>query len=165
MNTSLRGDELESSCAVFRNARADSETEASQEYLYGIAKDDEPGNVFWSGGSQQVILRKVSDKNVPLKGAELTVYAGRSNEPYVVKTKVGETVRTEVLKDLESGPSGVFWGGTLPYGAYYLHETQAPSKPVQYEGNKWFILTVSEKDGVSSAGPFDSDPRLASTGT
>lgn len=155
----------EKTLKAFRNARENNDTGASQDYLYGVTKDDGTGNVFWSGGSQQVILRKVSDKNVPLKGAKLTVYAGRSNEPYVVKTKVGETVRTEVLKDLESGPSGVFWVGTLPYGAYYLYESQAPSEPVQYKGYKWFILTVSEKDGVSSAGPFDSDPRLASTGT
>lgn len=53
-----------------------------------------------------------------------------------------------VQEDVVSKDSGVVWIGKLPFGTYYLHET---------DPDKWFTLTVGEdvapgsRDGVSIA--------------
>ena len=60
----------------------------------------------------------------------------RNHAKGIVKTESGET--TVELKSLSSGASGILWIGELPYGTYYLKESN-PSRV--------FILTV-DKDGA-----------------
>ena len=114
--------------------------------LYGVAKEDEAtyNTIFWSGveGSRRVILRKVlavTKGYEPVVGASFDVYTDPELHNYakgIVKTESGET--TVELKSLPSGASGILWIGELPYGTYYLKESN-PSRV--------FILTV-DKDGV-----------------
>ena len=98
----------------------------------------------WSGveGARRVILRKVlavTDGYEPVVGANFDVYMDpelRNHAKGIVKTESGET--TVELKSLSSGASGILWIGELPYGTYYLKESN-PSRV--------FILTV-DKDGA-----------------
>ena len=80
------------------------------------------------------------------------VYRGDGTEPYTVRTKDGDTMITEQLKDLESASSGVFWVGVLPYGTYYIHETVVPGS-VQQNGDEgwWYVLEVKETEVTCSA--------------
>ena len=49
--------------------------------------------------------------------------------------------------------TGVIYSGTLAYGTYYLHETQAGGNAV----DRWFTVTVGN-DGVTVGNPVESEP-------
>ena len=145
---------------TFRNARDDEATEnGTGDYLYGTPEGDAAGFVYWGGNSEgtQVILKKIIDDTFgPLSGAKLTVYRGNSANPFNARLEDGTK---QELKDLESGSSGVFWIGTLPYGTYYLHETVYPSnrEVKQTPQGWWYELTVSDT-GVTCSEKMNARP-------
>ena len=113
--------------------------------------------------SRKVILKKVDgEDDKPLENATFTVYY--ADKQTVVRVENGKDASGnptyELLKDKSSGAAGVFWIGKLPYGIYYLHETEAPTgynKDVTTDGEgNWFILTVSE-DGAGRLQKGDPD--------
>ena len=62
-----------------------------------------------------------------------------------------------------SGSGGVFFSGSLPYGTYYLHETELPSGVTPSsndDGSWWYTLTVS-KDGVTHTAQSATQPSPA----
>lgn len=151
----LTEDEKTAVMEVFRNAVSDDLTEAG-EALYGQFSDDDTGNprtyIYWSGvaGYQKVIIRKIGKNYETLSGAKFTVRKGTSDAAYIWKDRNDKT-KTQELKDLASLKSGIFWVGELPYGTYYLEETEAPKDAggnirTEYSDNvgKWFCLIVDE---------------------
>ena len=85
---------------------------------------------------RRVILKKVTTSYEPLEGAVFEIF----RYDWTQVSSGGETSFT-------SGPSGVYFIGTLPYGTYYLHETTVPSDVTQNGTDGWwFTLTV--KDGT-----------------
>ena len=138
--------DAENTMKAFRNAYDDETTEnGTDSYLYG-----EAGNgvyINWSGvkGSARVILKKVGSAYEPLKGAEFELYRGDAQIEWPGTSPTNLATSTDI---------GVLWIGDLPYGEYYLKETQAPTKAAgaatsAYAGNKdkWFCLIV-DKTGV-----------------
>ncbi len=97
----------------------------------------ENGHINWSGitGSRRVVLRKVVEKENAFESLEGAVFEVHRN------SETGQIVIVDgqPLSGLNSGPSGVFWIGELPYGTYFIKET--------YPDVNWFVLTV-DKDGV-----------------
>ena len=86
---------------------------------------------------QKVILRKIDGNSYQaLEGAKFNIR-------YYNGIKLAEAEL--------SLSSGVLWIGELPYGMYYLEETEPPAGYAA----KWFYLTVDE-DEVLIYGPFDS---------
>ena len=121
---------------AFRNARPDDETKnTTGDYLYGVL--GESGQINWSGitGSRRVILRKVVEKENAFESLEGAVFEVHRN------SETGQIVIVDgkALSGLNSGPSGVFWIGELPYGTYFIKETSP-----KVNG---FVLTV-DKDGI-----------------
>lgn len=149
--------DAENTMMAFRNAYSDAKTENGiGSFLYGEAGDGLYIN--WSGvkGSARVILkkvRKVDAENVPLGGAELTVY--KKDQTTIAKGNLPDGSTEGELKDKTSGDSGVFWIGDLPYGTYYLHEI----KPVE----KWFYFVLDENFQIMSEG-FDNQAAAKAAG-
>ena len=112
---------------AFRNAQDNDATgNATDDYLYGAmaadsASSDESEYVYWTGiaGSRKVILRKVDSTYVPEKDREFKIYQGSSTSP---------------LAEEQSGASGCFYIGMLPYGWYVLEEV---------EPHKYFYIVVA----------------------
>jgi hypothetical protein len=138
--------------AVFRNAREDTITGADQagQYLYGVTKEDDAGsNVFWYGveGSRIVILRKIGKNSSgsivdhALSGAKFNIYTSKTSDT-PAKDKNGN-----ILSNLESNASGVFYIGELNFGTYYVKEITAPEGYTKPADGYYFIITVNE-DGV-----------------
>ena len=129
--------------AVFRNAQ-DDETNKNETgtYLYGSVYGDNGNLLYWSGnyGFKQVILRKINASYTSLSSAKFTIYRGNSEVPYQI-TKADGTI--EILRDRESDVNGIIWVGTLPYGIYYLLETQSP-KGYDNNKNKWYCLILDD---------------------
>ena len=94
--------------------------------------------------SRKVVLKKIDDTDYkPLKDAKFTVYHADRQTKVEVKRSDGTA---ETLKDLISGNAGVFWIGKLPYGTYYMAETENPDhyvKPTHY------IVFRVDENGVS----------------
>ena len=121
---------------AFRNARPDDETKnTTGDYLYGVLGEN--GHINWSGitGSRRVVLRKVVEKENAFESLEGAVFEVHRN------SETGQIVIVDgqPLSGLDSGPSGVFWIGELPYGTYFIKET--------FPNVNGFVLTV-DKDGV-----------------
>lgn len=123
----------ETTLQVFRNARPDSDTDNNTgEFLYGTTEGDLPGFVYWNGikGSRRVILRKVAGTEYePLGGRSFTIYKGSAGTPYQPKGA------SAPLSGLQSGASGCFWIGDLPYGWYIIEEGAA---------GPYFYLVITE---------------------
>lgn len=83
--------------------------------------------------SRKVLLKKTDNSFTPLAGAEFDVL---------------RYDRTAVAQGCKSGNGGYFWIGTLPYGTYYIHETQTPSGVKTAAGGWWYTVSVSAS-GVS----------------
>ena len=123
--------------------------------LYGVAKEEEPDTIFWSGvaGSRRVILRKVEEANGSFKPKNNAVFNvdTDANLPThakgIVKTESSE--ETVELTGLTSGTNGILWIGELPYGVYYLKEIRPQERT--------FILTVDE-NGVGYQTKDPTDP-------
>ena len=122
---------------IFRNAQDDETSENNTDsWLYGTDEGDVEGYVYWNGirGSRRVILRKVKGTDeVSLEGAVFTVYKGDS--VYRPKDR-------DPMQGLVSDANGVFWVGDLPFGTYYIHETDP--------NDRWFCFVV-----------YDSEPAIA----
>ncbi len=84
-----------------------------------------------SAYTRRVMLKKVDENNVALEGARFRIFRADGSE---VKDGM-ESGKT----DYESGRSGVYFIGELPYGTYYLVEVQAPTGYTK----KDFVLTVN----------------------
>lgn len=136
----------EETMMAFRNAGDDGKTaNTTGDFLYG-----EAGNgvyINWTGikGTARVILKKVGSAYEPLEGAKFELYRGDAQIEWPGTSPTNLATSTDI---------GVLWIGDLPYGEYYLKETQAPTKPAgadtsPYAGNKdkWFCLIV-DKTGV-----------------
>ena len=133
----------ETTLQVFRNARPDSDTDNNTgEYLYGTSEGDTPGYVYWSGvkGSRRVILRKIDNTYASVSGKTFTIYKGSATTPYQPK---GESA----LAGLQSGLSGCFWIGDLPYGWYIVEE--GASGPYFY-----IVVTESGNYGTDFIGGY-----------
>ena len=133
----------ETTLQVFCNARPDSDTDNNTgEYLYGTSEGDTPGYVYWSGvkGSRRVILRKIDNTYASLSGKTFTIYKGSATTPYQPK---GENP----LENLQSGSSGCFWIGDLPYGWYIVEE--GASGPYFY-----IVVTESGNYGTDFVGGY-----------
>ena len=157
----------------FRNAQDDETANNSTgEPLTGAEgpNGESPKYIFWTGisGTRKVILRKISDDNVSLYGAEFVLYKGGSTKPFVLTDRNkqkwqlgndGTLAAGATLVELKSGQSGVFWIGELPYGTYYLKETASPYGTTDaVNTGKWFCLIVdAEGTWMSGAGYKDAD--------
>lgn len=94
---------------------------------------------------RKVILRKVDSTYGPKESVTMTVYGADDDTAF--------DTGTEVLEDLESEESGVFWIGDLTYGNYLIEETSGSE-------DTWYFLIVDD-DGVINSGSSDGN---ASTG-
>lgn len=88
--------------------------------------------------SRRVILRKVNDSFDPLSDCTFTIYHADKQSIVKIRANSGEIIDT--LENKVSLASGALWIGNLPFGTYYLNETQASGTAV----DKWFTLTVNE---------------------
>ena len=91
--------------------------------------------------SRKVILRKVEDGTYKsLSGATFEIL--RADRTLVSSTDINGATTTTFT----SGESGVYFIDKLPYGIYYLHETDVPTgyKSLADTNDNWFILTVNE---------------------
>ncbi len=93
--------------------------------------------------TRKVILKKVAyGSNTPLEGAHFRIFRADLSEVTEGQPtyKSGDTLPAgKQIGDskgyYESGVSGAFWIGKLPYGTYYMEETTSPSgyaKPTKY---------------------------------
>ena len=98
--------------------------------------------------SRKVVLKKIDGTDYkPLPGTDykplFTVYHADRQTKVEVKRSDGTA---ETLENLTSFNAGVFWIGKLPYGTYYMAETQNPDhyvKPTHY------IVFRVDENGVS----------------
>ena len=137
---------IDSSLAVFRNARSADDTGAGHvSYLYGVARSGD-NNVYWYGeeGSRMVILRKVDSSYAPSSGKTFTVYSGSSKSAYKPRGS------SSPLSGLTSGDSGYIWSGELPYGWYIIEENNGGSK-------KYFYVVVYRTGVYGTLNSDDSD--------
>ena len=91
-------------------------------------------------GSRRVILRKIDNTYASLSGKTFTIYKGSATTPYQPK---GENP----LENLQSGSSGCFWIGDLPYGWYIVEE--GASGPYFY-----IVVTESGNYGTDFVGGY-----------
>ena len=116
---------------------------------------------------RKVILKKVEggtytplgDASDTTKQAKFTVYYADKQTVVEIKhvtgTGASATTTLEKLENLTSGASGVFWIGELPFGTYYLEETQAPNgytKPTRYFVLKVDAVGVTQLEATKASG-------------
>lgn len=87
---------------------------------------------------RKVILKKIAENYAQLGGAKFTIY------------RVDMTVFAETA--VSDADNGAFFVGSLPYGVYYLKETQAPTGYKLPNDNQYFKLTVTENGAVFDDG-------------
>ena len=96
----------------------------------------------------KVALRKVDggNKDIALPGAVFTLYYV-DKQTAVRVTRSDGTVQT--LKDVTSRDNGAIFVGRLPYGTYYMKETEFPAaKYAPAAGYQWFTFQVGA-DGLT----------------
>ena len=115
--------------------------------------------------SRKVILKKVDsadykplgDASDESKQAKFTVYCADMQTVVRVPKEFdasGNPTSYDLLEDKVSGAGGAFWIGKLPFGTYYLEETDAPIDPTTTpvttypKPTKYFQFKVDE-NGVS----------------
>lgn len=145
---------------IFRNARADADSEAAGDYLTGTAEGDPVEGydcIYWSGspGERKVVLRKISRYYTPVTGAVFDIHRGTNASPYNLKLPDGTRTKLEDLACPQDDTTGVFWIGTLPSGTYFIHEKTVPNG---FEGagtdeGRWFYLIVNA-DGIDMSEPY-----------
>jgi uncharacterized surface anchored protein len=102
----------------------------------------------YAKAERRVILKKVSRKtattdSVPLKGARFRIFRADLTEVTDGQKTNGSGVK---IGYYESGTSGVYFIGNLPYGKYYLVEIKAPNGAAASNAGKIFELTVKEDE-------------------
>ena len=63
--------------------------------------------------------------------------------------------RTPLVSDAVTSNVGLLWSGMLPYGTYYLHETEKNGSAVSY----WYTVTVDE-NGVRCSSQSTNEPAV-----
>ena len=112
---------------------------AGKEFLIELYKDgaveeipdiEKHGIINISKTKRTVILKKVNSAEAPVPGAKFDIH-------YVDKAKMECEAENYSASSLDNG---AFFVGKLPFGYYYLHETQLPSGAA---ADRWFKLTVT----------------------
>ena len=161
------GVNAEDTMKAFRNAYDNGKTaNTTEDFLYGEAGDGL--NINWTGikGTARVILRKVNSSYEPLENAGFELYRGETKMAWPDMT---DTAGNPVTV-LTSQTSGVLWIGDLPYGEYYLKETNPPT---DYSSNqkRWFCLIVEaggtymSKAGYETQAAAKTDAEAIKNGT
>lgn len=124
--------------------------------LYGVRSEDDSEDVkiYWlNTGEQSVILRKVNSGYTALEGAKFVIY--KSDK----KTRVtGVDINGRTTSTFTSGSSGVYFIGSLPYGTYFICETETPDGyETLSDGKNWYRLIVDE-NGTTVSKRLTSEP-------
>jgi len=134
---------------VFRDARADDETEnGTDTYLFGV-QGDSPTMVNWSGlsGTARVVLRKVGMGSTssynPLANVGFRLY---KRDRATLATDAGGAQLGDAEGVLTStDPYGVFYAGALRYGTYFLQEENVPDGYARSDdGHAYYWVTVDD---------------------
>ena len=90
---------------------------------------------------RKAILKKTNTTYIPLEDAKFEIL--RYDRTATVWNE-GQLTR--------SGAGGVFFIGNLPYGYYYLHETDCPEGVQEKEDGWWYTIKVDD-EGITYVGP------------